>query len=245
MRQPGSQHWSLRLLGGFQLEADGTPVAVHPSGQRLIAFLALNGCTRRAVAAAALWPEVDRLHTHGRLRTVIWRLHRQVPGLLVSRSDELTLAASTAVDVSELRDGTATAESYRLELLPGWYDDWVLLEREHVRQIALRALERLADRFIAEGRCGEALRVAQEAVRLEPLRESAHRAVIAVHLAEDNAIEALRQYAILQHLLEINIGVPPSVKTRDMLQARFPLLAADGVAALSRRLPAQRSWMPG
>jgi len=59
------------------------------------------------------------------------------------------------------------------DLLPDWYDDWVLLEAEDWRQLRLHALEALAGRLIALGRWGEAANAAGAAVRAEPLRESA------------------------------------------------------------------------
>ncbi|HEY6203669.1 MAG TPA: bacterial transcriptional activator domain-containing protein [Candidatus Limnocylindria bacterium] len=79
------------------------------------------------------------------------------------------------------------------ELLADWCDEWVLLERERLRQLRLHALEVLTQRLVTVGRYADAMEVALAALRSEPLRESAHRAVISVHLAEGNRSEALRQ----------------------------------------------------
>jgi DNA-binding SARP family transcriptional activator len=78
-----------------------------------------------------------------------------------------------------------------LELLPGWYDDWVLLERERTRQRLLHALEALSREHRAAGRCAEAVEAALVAVNAEPLRESAHRELLESHLAEGNWVEAM------------------------------------------------------
>ena len=71
------------------------------------------------------------------------------------------------------------------------------------------------------------------AVSMEPLRESAHRAVIAAHLAEGNSVEALRQFASLRRLLQTELGIVPSTATVQLLAAhdlsvsvREPSLAA-------------------
>src|SRR4051794_25150349 len=72
----------------------------------------------------------------------------------------------------------------RGELLPGWYDDWVLLAREGLRQLRMHALEVLADRLTGVGRFGEAVQAAYAAVGMEPLREGAHRGLVRGHLAE-------------------------------------------------------------
>nr|WP_308355048.1 bacterial transcriptional activator domain-containing protein [Streptomyces sp. MUM 203J] len=96
------------------------------------------------------------------------------------------------------------------ELLPGWDEDWVLLERERLRQLRLHALDALAHSLVREGRHALALETALTSVRTEPLRESAHRAVVAAHLAEGNVHEAVSHYVAFQHLLDEELGVPPS-----------------------------------
>jgi DNA-binding SARP family transcriptional activator len=98
----------------------------------------------------------------------------------------------------------------RGDLLPGWYDDWVLLERERLRQVRLHALEAVARRLADAGRYGDALQAAYAAMRAEPLRESAHRSMIRVHMEEGNVCEALRAYERFRVLLADELGVQPS-----------------------------------
>jgi len=94
--------------------------------------------------------------------------------------------------------------------LPDWYDDWVLIERERHRQLGLHALEALASRLVQLERYGEAVDAALAAVAAEPFRESAYRALIAAHLAEGNASEALRQYEHFRRLLAEGLSLAPS-----------------------------------
>jgi DNA-binding SARP family transcriptional activator len=105
------------------------------------------------------------------------------------------------------------------DLLPDWYDDWVLIEREHFRQLRLRALEALCDRLTREGRLGDALEAGLAALAGEPLRESAHRAVIRVHLAEGNCGEAIRQYHFCRRLLGEQLGVEPSDQLNELMRS--------------------------
>jgi DNA-binding SARP family transcriptional activator len=98
----------------------------------------------------------------------------------------------------------------RGEILPDWYDDWLVIERERFRQLRVHALERLCDRLTAAGRFAEAVDAGLAAVESEPLRESAHRALIRTHLAEGNACEALRQYRAFRELLRRELGLRPS-----------------------------------
>jgi DNA-binding SARP family transcriptional activator len=86
----------------------------------------------------------------------------------------------------------------------------VLIERERFRQLRLHALEALCRRLTDAGRHGEATEAGLAAVACEPLRESAHRAVVAAHLSEGNAGEALRQYEACRALLGRQLGLEPT-----------------------------------
>ncbi|MFX1412053.1 MAG: BTAD domain-containing putative transcriptional regulator, partial [Promethearchaeota archaeon] len=70
-----------------------------------------------------------------------------------------------------LRDAVAL---YRGEFLAGYYDDWVLTERERLREILLQVLERLIDACKAQGEYEEALVYARQLVGQDPWREEAH-----------------------------------------------------------------------
>jgi DNA-binding SARP family transcriptional activator len=95
-------------------------------------------------------------------------------------------------------------------LLPDWSDEWILLEQERYRQLALEALEALSERLLAEGLHGRALEVALAAVAKEPLRESAHRLVVRVQLAQGNLFEVQRQYRFYAQLVQKHLGLAPS-----------------------------------
>ncbi len=215
------------LLDGFALRAGCHRSATEdlPHGvQRLLALLSLSGRPARSAVAGQLWPDVPEEQAHASLRSVLWRLRRTVPGIVEASGGALALAAGVVVDVRELlswaqrvhepRAGTQRTTlpdaAVRGDLLPGWYDEWVLLERERLRQARLHALEAVAGRLAAEGRHGEALDAAHLAVRAEPLRESAHRTLVEVHLAEGNVAEAIRAYEVFRALLLDELGVSPT-----------------------------------
>jgi DNA-binding SARP family transcriptional activator len=96
------------------------------------------------------------------------------------------------------------------ELLPGWDEDWLLLERERIGQIQVHALEALAHRLCRLGRYLQAIEVAYAAIAAEPLRESARAALIHVHLEEGNVVEARRQLNSYATLLRAELGIAPS-----------------------------------
>jgi DNA-binding SARP family transcriptional activator len=230
-----AENWQnlLCLFDGFRLRRANQPVTVPAGGQRLVALLALVGPRSRLVAAATLWPDASDDRAHGNLRSSLWRLKRLCPGLVCAHGDYLAIDSSVVLDTAMfvactraiVRDrepltdyADAVAVVGVRELLPGWYDDWVVAERERLRLLALNALERLSSRLVADGMFALAMEAALEAVHAEPLRESAHRALIAVHLAQGNVDEARRHFARLTELLRRELGVAPSHLAADLLQ---------------------------
>ncbi|MFD5936058.1 BTAD domain-containing putative transcriptional regulator [Streptomyces sp. NPDC060333] len=222
---------ALRLLGTFRFEVAGGAVAVEAPGQRLLAFLALNRSVSRGVLAGTLWPEAGEVHAQGSLRTALWRLRRGGQHVVDSRGEMLSLGEEVTVDAhaflrTALRvvdaDGDAGDDPclgllFAGDLLPGWDDEWTLFERERLRQLRLHALESLSARLTRSGRHALALDAALTCVSIEPLRESAHRAVVAVHLAEHNAVEAVRQYGAFRRLVRAELGLEPSARFTAML----------------------------
>jgi DNA-binding SARP family transcriptional activator len=223
----------LRLLNGFEFLGDGEPVFFPMSAQRLLAFLALNERPlQRLYVAGKLWLDTTEGRAFANLRSTLWRANRSGHHLISVVSSQLALAPAVNVDVQEARgqarrlvEGAAEVDELSLdrnvlagELLPDWYDDWVLIERERHRQLGLHALETLASRLVELGRFGEAADAALAAVASEPLRESAHRTLIGVHIAEGNVSEALRQYEVCRWLLNDRLGLKPSPKIDELVR---------------------------
>lgn len=228
----------LRLLGEFRLELGTEAVELCRNGQRLLALMGLRGRVSRTVLAGTLWPDVTEEHARGSLRTALWKLPRGEPPLIGCRGDSLWVAPVLRVDVHTLTRtalgvvqgcgpplharpplGVLTGE----DLLPGWDEDWVLAERERLRQLRLHALDALAESLIRQGRPALAMEAAWASVRAEPLRESAHRAVLSAHLAEGNVSEAVRHYHAFCRLLNEELGVEPSPRLARMLPERLPV----------------------
>ena len=122
------------------------------------------------------------------------------------------------------------------DLLPDWYDDWLTVERERFRQLRLHALESLAGDLADSGRFAAATDAALAAIASEPLRESAHRTLIKLHLAEGNAAEAVRQYRFYSGLLRGELGLDPSPTMQALVHA-LPTGASVNRASAQRAEP--------
>ena len=218
-------HASLGLLGGFQLAVDGETIHLPRCESRVLASVALRDRAQtRAALAGRLWPDTTNDLALGRLRTALWRLRRTGRRLLDVTSADIALDSDVAVDVRELTELThrmpdaPKADEEALlellseagELLPDWDDEWLVADRERIRQMRLNALELLSEQLAAEGRYGLAVEAALMAIADDPLRESARRTLIRVHLAQGNIHDALGQYATYRDILRDELGLDPS-----------------------------------
>jgi DNA-binding SARP family transcriptional activator len=221
----------LTLLDGFGLVCDGEPVALPMTAQRVLAFVALHERPlHRLYVAGSIWLDAPEERTYASLRSALWRLHRDGRRLVATDGQRLALGRDVEVDLresetlarralDELDDDALDVDTSALsaDLLPDWYEDWVLMERERYRQVRLHALDALCDRLTRANRLGEALEAGLAAVAGEPLRESAHRAVVRVHVAEGNVGEAIRQYHLCRRLLNEHLGIEPSDRMRELV----------------------------
>ncbi len=196
----------LHLMGGFGLEIDGRRVDdLQPAVQRLLAFVALAARgVEREFAALQLWPDAPEDRARANLRSALWRLRRVPCELVATSSTRLRLADGVWVDARDGVEPTSDAASepavggplpfhgLLADLLPDWYDDWLDIERERLRQLSLRALERRAAVALDAGDASTAIQLGLTAASIDPLRESAHRLVIQAHLAEGNRRDAQR-----------------------------------------------------
>jgi DNA-binding SARP family transcriptional activator len=221
----------LELQGGFSLMRDGVPWEIPLSAQRVLAFLGMHERPLlRIYVSGMLWPGSSERRAAASLRTALWRVHDGPGSPLAASGTRLRLRDSVAVDVRDTRSavrrilgefgmcaGDVDRLVYARDLLPDWYEDWVLLEREQLREQRIRALEKLCCELTAKGRYAEAAQAGLAAVACEPLRESSHRALISLHLAEGNASEALRRYAAYREMLKCKLGLVPSERMEQLL----------------------------
>jgi DNA-binding SARP family transcriptional activator len=224
----------LELLDGFRLHLDDAEVPLPRAVQRLIAFLAIHRRPlQRVFVAGSLWLDSDEEHATANLRTALWRLGSVGAPMVETSRTQLALAHGVVVDLHEstararqllFEDGAKTIDEHdaaRLDcdLLPDWYDDWLLIERERYRQLRLHALEAICQALAATDSYGPAVEAGLACVAAEPLRESAHRALIEIHLSEGNRGEALRAYRLYRKIVLEQLGLVPSPAMQQMVRS--------------------------
>ena len=221
---------SLAMLDAFRLREDGRDVPLQPGGQRLLAFLAVHGRpVRRTYVSGCLWPDTSQEQANANLRTTVWRLRRLACRPVQATASELALAPGVRVDMHDVLtcarrvlDDRADPSDLEMlvgagDLLPGLDDGWAVIERERFRQLRLHALEQLCAELADAGSYADAERAGLAAVAAEPLRESAHRALIGSRLAEGRVGEARRQYRLFCGLARDQLRTPPTARLEAMM----------------------------
>ncbi len=230
----------VHLLGGLHIEQDGTPLplpATHHA-RLLLAYLLLypQRAHTRALLAGLLWPDLPETDARRRLRQTLWQMRRCFPYLTSNRQAvQVLLRDELWVDVVAFRQALAQAERaesdflrkqawedailcYGGPLLPGFYEDWVLLERERLHQQYLQALDALLQYHMREGRYEAALALARRLVQEEPLNEDAHRQIIRLCALLGQHEDAFAQYEELRQILEQTLGTQPDAQTESLMR---------------------------
>ena len=231
-RRPLRSGYALELLGRFTAWAEGRHLLLRPTTQRLVALLAMHGALPRSKAAGLLWGDLTEARALGNLRTVLWRARQDCPGLISEEGDSVRVS-EIEVDLLEVRAWAwrvLRAEDpwmplppgAALELLPGWSDEWLIEVREELRLLQLYAFETCAQRLLQGGRSGEAAGLALNALNLDPLRESANRILIEIHLRDGNRLDAVRQFRKYEQLLGREFSIEPSPGLTSLLGPLLP-----------------------
>ncbi len=237
----------IHLLGGFQLISGETPVGGIdvPRLQSLFAYLLLHhGVPQsRSHLAYMFWPDTTDGQALTNLRNIVHKLRLALPNvecyLQVERqvlfwkeasSDSpwmldvldfdkaITEASQTNNESVELRALTRAVKLYRGDLLPSCYDDWLLSERDRLRQVFVKALERLIELQEKERDYGAAISSAQQLLQYDPLHEATYRHLMRLYATSGDRAVALRTYHACSTTLERELGVQPGKATREVYE---------------------------
>jgi DNA-binding SARP family transcriptional activator len=218
---------SIRLLGDGVVEQDGLPVQLltTPRVLRLFARLALapSGRLDRRRLAYDLWPGSSEGQSLTNLRKVLHDV-RQAAGVdellcVDHRAVSWCADAADRVDVVQLRDAIDAADGarvaclYRGDLLPSCYDDWLLAERDRLRDAAWVAIEAAAH---AATDPSDRLALARTLLSIDPLREPGYQLAMRALAALGQRAEALRTYHRCVEVLERELDVDPDNETLDL-----------------------------
>ena len=136
------------------------------------------------------------------------------------------------------------AEVYRGDLLLGFtlneplFEEWLVAERERLREKALEALARLLTHQSKAAGTERAIQTAVLALLgLDPLQEAVHRTLMGLYARQARRGAALKQYQVCVGVLWRELGTEPEAETRELYQEllRRPSGAAQAAEARGGR----------
>ncbi len=236
---------AIRLFDELHLRHEGNPLPPLRStrAESLLAYLLLHrqASQPRERIAFLLWPDSSERQARTNLRHVLHNLRHNLPDsdrflevtprTLRWRKDtpfwldvaaferSLRRADEEAHEDGRLAALREAADLYAGDLLGGHYDEWILPERERLRQLYLEALERLSAALDARGDHSQAIQYAERLLRHDPLREDVYRLLMRLHDARGDRARAIRVYHACAATLERELGVEPSAPTRETYEA--------------------------
>ncbi|HEV8642760.1 MAG TPA: AAA family ATPase [Methylomirabilota bacterium] len=231
---------TLKLLGGFEVQAGLGELLAVPTrkAQALLAYLALTPgqVHPRDKLAALLWPDTSPASARNGLRQTLFVLRKALGPAerapLVMTGDAVSLApdaVQTDVAAFEQAVSKATPASieqvaslYRGDLLAGLgvvaptFEDWLMSERERLRELALEAFARLLAHQRAAGATAPAIQSALRLLALDPLQEAVHRTLMRLYVQLGRRDAALRQYQECVEVLRRELAVEPEAETKEL-----------------------------
>ncbi len=208
--------------------------------------------TPRQRLAFLLWPDSTEAQAQTNLRHVLHTLRRRLPDAdryldirartlrwrpesgywldvaafeLLLNPAEPDLAAGPLAESGVDRRLAALRQAVRIysgDLLEGCYDEWLISDRDRLRQMLVEALAELADLCAARRELSEAISHAERLVRVDPLREQAYLQLMRLHDARGDRAAAIRVYHICSSTMERELGVEPSGPTQAAYEALLP-----------------------
>jgi DNA-binding SARP family transcriptional activator/predicted ATPase len=227
------------LLGQFKLLANDRPIEL-PSrpAQSLLAYLALNaGVThRREKLAGLLWPESTETNARGYLRQALWRIRKTLEDASLP-SDEYLQISDISVTFDKQSDYRLDADVflesmeekpveqiidalhlYRGELLPGFYDEWVLYERDRFQATFHQKLNHLIECLLRAERWHEVMNWSEQWIRLGNSPEPAFRALMRAYAGLGDQVMISASYNRCVEAMQRELGLEPSPETKRLYE---------------------------
>lgn len=230
------------LLGEFSVKVNDKLIQVNASRlQSLLAYLLLKKehLHSRAYLSGLFWPDSSETQARTNLRNLLHQLRQSLPDVekhisLDSQTIKMNLDAKLSLDVddfeSALKEGNRALKLgdhhnaqkslehalsiYQGDLFPSCYDEWIVPDRERLRQEYQNALENLSNLFEDRRDYQSAILYAQRLLQQDPLRETSYRRLIRLYALNGDRASALRVFHTCATILQRELAVQPGIATQ-------------------------------
>jgi predicted ATPase/DNA-binding SARP family transcriptional activator len=232
----------VRLIGAFEIRYDHRLITLSSrSAQSLFSYLILTAGTahRREKLAGMFWPDGSDEKARTYLRQALWLIRKSFsPFTKVDYiiSDDINicfnLSAAYQLDVQNIKNLTeaspidemmAVLSSYQGDLLPGFYDDWVMQEREQLQVSYEQKMSRLLQSLEIEKRWPEIIDWSERWITFAQGPESAFRYLMVAYDGLGDRTKVASTYRRCVQVLR-ELDLEPSEQTRALAFKRTHIL---------------------
>lgn len=121
------------------------------------------------------------------------------------------------LDEPRARNLQQAVDLYQGDLLEGWYQDWLLCERERLQNMYLAMLDRLIRYCEAHQEYAAGLSYGERILKYDPARERTHQQMMRLKYLAGDRTGAMRQYDRCVKSLSEELGVQPGRRSRELL----------------------------
>ncbi|MEX1018504.1 MAG: AAA family ATPase, partial [Litorilinea sp.] len=240
---------SIRLLGSTEVTLDAKRLSINRRKSRaLLFYLAAHAQpVNRNRLLSILWADHTPDTARGNLRSTLYNLRQSIGDHLAADADTVALTGALTVDARELaafdfeallhaassqdpaqlrQQAHTCLAHYRGDLLADFdagdipeYEEWLTLERERLRRIAIRGYDALSRLHAQQGETAQALAAIEQALMLDPFQEDLQRSALALHQRAGDRPGAIRRFEEFRQLLDDEMGVPPMTETQALYDA--------------------------
>jgi DNA-binding SARP family transcriptional activator len=222
------------LLGQFNLAAGEQQLGLNSRpAQSLFAYLVLSaGMThRRELLAGLLWPESNEGNARSYLRQALWRIRKTLDDGAVNPEHYLQItdmsvtfnaASDYWLDVDQVLESSETAtvdalletaDLYRGELLPGFYDEWISSERDRIQAAYQQKMCQLLEILLQDGRWHEAIKRGEQWIQFAHAPEQAFRMLMSAYAGLEDQMMVQATFERCKDALERELALAPSEET--------------------------------
>ncbi len=199
---------------------------------------------RRDQLASIFWGDLSEEEARRHLSQTLWRLRAALLANGGPHADELLLATSEEVglsltgncwlDVTAFEEAATTSLAkspaayasadvavlkealalYTGDLLEGYYQDWIIRERERLMTLFLSSLAHLMRHYRRNADYERAISCGHRILTADPLREDIHRELMRLYTLNHQRALAVQQYQNCRAILAQELGIAPMPETK-------------------------------
>jgi LuxR family transcriptional regulator, maltose regulon positive regulatory protein len=231
-------------LGAVRVERGGVTITDWGSAraQELFFLLLAQGPQTREAICLQFWPEASAEQVRDNFHATLRRARKAVGDAVILFDQGLYALDAAFIDYWDVRDFQQLVQQgrrhsprdartvdlfqralscYQGDFLGHLDTSWANVLREHLQRTFVEVAVSLATTAAARGDARSALKLARQALEVDPYHEPAHRIILRAYAALSERHGGVTHYRRLVRLLDEELNIAPSLETQDLFQRLY------------------------